>query len=86
MEQKIKEIDASVRIENRGLTPVEKIPPDDKVVRFKYGWFPKISLLEDFSDIYDQYLDAIGEKERRGKGDGALRIDLTEKKKAKGRI
>lgn len=65
LEQKIKEIDASVRIENRGLTPVEKIPPDDKVVRFKYGWFPKISLLEDFSDIYDQYLDAIGEKERR---------------------
>lgn len=65
LEQKIKEIDASVRIENRGLTPVEKIPPDDKVVRFKYGWFPKIFLLEDFSDIYDQYLDAIGEKERR---------------------
>ena len=65
LEQKIKEIDASVRIENRGLTPVEKIPPDDKVVRFKYGWFPKISLLEDFSDIYDQYLDSIGEKERR---------------------
>lgn len=65
LEQKIKEIDASVRIENRGLTPVEKIPPDDKVVRFKYGWFPKISLLEDFPDIYDQYLDAIGEKERR---------------------
>ena len=65
MEQKIKEIDASVRIENKGLIPVEKIPPDDKVVRFKYGWFPKISLLEDFSDIYDQYLDSIGEKERR---------------------
>lgn len=65
LEQKIKEIDASVRIENRGLIPVEKIPPDDKVVRFKYGWFPKISLLEDFSDIYDQYLDSIGEKERR---------------------
>ena len=65
LEQKIKEIDASVRIENRGLTPVEKIPPDDKVVRFKYGWFPKISLLEDLPDIYDQYLDAIGEKERR---------------------
>lgn len=65
LEQKIKEIDASVRIENKGLTPVEKIPPDDKVVRFKYGWFPKISLLEDFSDIYDQYLDSIGEKERR---------------------
>ena len=65
LEQKIKEIDASVRIENKGLTPVEKIPPDDKIVRFKYGWFPKISLLEDFSDIYDQYLDSIGEKERR---------------------
>ena len=65
LEQKIKEIDASVRIENKGLTPVEKIPPDDKVVRFKYGWFPKVSLLEDFSDIYDQYLDSIGEKERR---------------------
>ena len=65
LEQKIKEIDASVRIENKGLIPVEKIPPDDKVVRFKYGWFPKISLLEDFSDIYDQYLDSIGEKERR---------------------
>ena len=65
LEQKIKEIDASVRIENRGLAPVEKIPPDDKVVRFKYGWFPKISLLEDFPDIYDQYLDSIGEKERR---------------------
>lgn len=65
LEQKIKEIDASVRLENRGLAPVEKIPPDDKVVRFKYGWFPKISLLEDFPDIYDQYLDSIGEKERR---------------------
>ena len=62
LEQKIKEIDASVRIENKGLIPVEKIPPDDKVVRFKYGWFPKISLLEDFSDIYDQYLDSIGER------------------------
>ena len=49
----------------KDLSRLEKIPPDDKVVRFKYGWFPKISLLEDFSDIYDQYLDSIGEKERR---------------------
>ena len=38
---------------------------DDHVLRNEYGWFPKISLLEDFSDIYDQYLDSIGEKERR---------------------
>lgn len=65
LEQKIKEIDASVRIVNRTIAPIEEIPQDDKVVRLEYGWFPKISLLEDFFDIYDQYLDSIGEKERR---------------------
>lgn len=65
LEQKIKEIDAGVRIVNRTFAPIEEIPQDDKVVRLKYGWFPKISLLEDFPDIYDQYQDSIGEKERR---------------------
>ncbi len=44
---------------------VEKIAPDDKDVRYRYGWFPKISILEELSDLYDQFLDSIGEKERR---------------------
>ena len=41
LEQKIKEIDASVRIENKGLIPVEKIPPMIKSYVLSMAGFPR---------------------------------------------
>lgn len=37
----------------------------DKILRNEYGWFPKISLLEDLSEIYAQYCQKTNYKIRK---------------------
>ena len=34
---------------------IEDMPKDDKVIRHKYGWFPKLSILEELPGLYEDY-------------------------------
>lgn len=38
---------------------------DDHVLRNEYGWFPKISLLEELTDIYEDYCEKTNHKTRK---------------------
>lgn len=38
---------------------------DDHVLRNEYGWFPKISLLEDLTEIYEDYCEKMNHKTRK---------------------
>ena len=38
---------------------------DDHVLRNEYGWFPKISLLEDLTEIYEDYCEKTNHKTRK---------------------
>lgn len=35
--------------------PIEQLPQDDKIIRRQYGWFPKISILSDMDQLYQDY-------------------------------
>ena len=34
---------------------MENMLKDDKIIRYKYGWFPKISILEELPEFYEHY-------------------------------
>ena len=34
---------------------MENMLKDDKIIRYKYGWFPKISILEELPELYEHY-------------------------------
>ena len=34
---------------------MENMLKDDKIIRYKYGWFPKISILEEIPELYEHY-------------------------------
>ena len=38
---------------------------DDHVLRNEYGWFPKISLLEELTEIYEDYCEKTNHKTRK---------------------
>ena len=38
---------------------------DDKIIRYKYGWFPKISILEELPELYEHYQERNNIKEGR---------------------
>lgn len=44
--------------------PIEQLPKDDKVIRKKYGWFPKISILSDMDQLYQDYCANQEQKDR----------------------
>lgn len=37
--------------------PLQLIPADDKILRQRFGWFPRISILMDFPDVYAAYIN-----------------------------
>lgn len=39
-----------------GEAELQQVPPDDRVLRRRYGWFPKISVTEDLEAFYNQAL------------------------------
>lgn len=46
---------ADIKIAWSGTADEHVVPEDDKILRHKYGWFPRISILEDFPYIYETY-------------------------------
>lgn len=46
--------DAELTFANNSKT--EYFQPDDKVIRKRYGWFPKVSILTDMEDLYEGYI------------------------------
>lgn len=34
---------------------IYKVQPDDQIIRYEYGWFPKISVFEDIPGMYQEY-------------------------------
>ncbi|MFQ9152635.1 MAG: hypothetical protein ACLR6B_15275 [Blautia sp.] len=55
-----------MKIAYTGESILENMPEDDKVIRYQYGWFPKISILEELPGLYEAY------KRRRKKEKGPL--------------
>ncbi|MBB5262976.1 UDP-glucose 4-epimerase [Catenibacillus scindens] len=47
--------------EENGLQPSA---PDDKILRYRYGWFPKISLLTELSQLWEEYCRTMEKPER----------------------
>ncbi len=39
-----------------GEDKAEEIPQDDKVIRYRYKWFPKTSILSDMGQLYENYI------------------------------
>ena len=44
---------------------MENMLKDDKIIRYKYGWFPKISILEELPEFYEHYQERNNIKEGR---------------------
>ena len=44
---------------------MENMLKDDKIIRYKYGWFPKISILEEIPELYEHYQERNNIKEGR---------------------
>ena len=44
---------------------MENMLKDDKIIRYKYGWFPKISILEELPELYEHYQERNNIKEGR---------------------
>ena len=44
---------------------MENMLKDDKIIRYKYGWFPKISILEELPELYEHYQERNNLKEGR---------------------
>ena len=56
LEKELRRQNHTVRIEWKREAVQEMITPDDKKVRYRYGWFPKISVLEELPELYGQFL------------------------------
>lgn len=39
-----------------GEDKAEAVPQDDKVIRYRYGWFPQTSILSDMGQLYKDYI------------------------------
>ena len=50
-----KTIPAELEIEYKSRGQIYKVLPDDQIIRYQYGWFPKISVLEEIPDMYQDY-------------------------------
>ena len=48
-------LNRSVQMEWRKEAVAEQVALDDKKVRYRYGWFPKISILEELPELYTQF-------------------------------
>ncbi len=45
--------------------PIQNTMTDDHILRYEYGWFPKISLADDLLDIYEDYCRKTDRKPRK---------------------
>ena len=54
------------------------MPEDDKVIRYQYGWFPKISILEELPGLYEALLNG-GKRKEKGPLEGLRYLLLKQK-------
>lgn len=62
---RIKELQRDVHVICQGKAVIECMAGDDKIIRQKYGWFPRISVLEELPDLYEIYKEEKKTKEGR---------------------
>ena len=82
LEQELRKLNRQIRIEWKKEAVAEQIAADDKKVRYRYGWFPKISILEDLPEQYAQFL----EKTKRRPGRAERLRQMLDRHKALWRV
>ena len=60
--EELKKVLSPVSIIYKSSAVVEKIKEDDRQIRTNYNWFPKISVLDQISEMYKEYKKNNGEK------------------------
>ena len=63
--EELKKVLSPVSIIYKSSSVVEKIKEDDRQIRTNYNWFPKISVLDHISEMYEEYKKNNGEKASR---------------------
>ena len=63
--EELKKVLSPVSIIYKSSAVVEKIKEDDRQIRTNYNWFPKISVLDHISEMYEEYKKNNGEKASR---------------------
>lgn len=52
---KLTELCPHLKVSYARYSIMENMLKDDKIIRYKYGWFPKISILEELPELYEHY-------------------------------
>ena len=52
---KLTELCPHLKVSYARYSIMENMLKDDKIIRYKYGWFPKISILEEIPELYEHY-------------------------------
>lgn len=55
----------AVHIKYLANAAIQNVAANDRVLRNEYGWFPKISLLEDLPEVYEAYCEETNHKARK---------------------
>lgn len=62
---KLTELCPHLKVSYARYSIMENMLKDDKIIRYKYGWFPKISILEEIPELYEHYQERNNIKEGR---------------------
>ena len=60
---KLTELCPHLKVSYARYSIMENMLKDDKIIRYKYGWFPKISILEELPELYEHYQERNNIKE-----------------------
>lgn len=72
--ESLKKLDGNIQIEYLDRMISHQSPENDKVLRYAFGWFPRISILDDLPDIYRQYREnKMPARDRKGKVTGWIK-------------
>lgn len=63
--QKLNELLPAVHIKYLANAAIQNAAANDRILRNEYGWFPKISLLEDLPEVYEAYCEKTNHKARK---------------------
>lgn len=58
----LKRLHPSLEVSYNRNSVIENTPADDKKIRYMYGWFPKISILEELPELYNAYQERMNLK------------------------
>lgn len=51
----LQELDQELEIKFAAEESLQELPEDDKLIRYRYQWFPKISILEELPEMYEKF-------------------------------